>query len=119
MTNPLVWLVQALFPPHRDLREPSVDLDLPRFLAWRRGVLLLVLLITVLIAAIDTVTRLASEPRLSFTIQLNLEPEAGPAQQTVFGDLADLVWLMSFYAMPASALLALIYWTRPRTSRSM
>jgi hypothetical protein len=119
MVNPLVWLVQPLFAPQRDLREPSAALALPRFLAWRRSVLVLVLLFSVLTAAIDTATKLAGGPRRSFTILLKLEPESGTAQQTVFGDLADLAWLLSFYAMPASALLAAAFWDRPGTSRSI
>jgi hypothetical protein len=48
-----------------------------------------------------------------------LEPESQPVQQTLFGDMADQVWLLSFYAMPASALLAAGFWARPRTSRSI
>lgn len=119
MVNPLVWLVQPLLAPQRDLREPSADLVLPRFLTWRRSVLVLVLLFTVLTAAIDTATALVGGPRLSFTLLIKLEPEAGPVQQTSFGDIADLVWLLSFYALPASALLAAVFWARPRTSRSI
>jgi len=111
--------VQPLLAPQRDWREPSADLALPRFLAWRRSALVLVFLVTVLTAAIDTATKLAGGPRLSFTVLLKLEPESGPVQQTLFGDMADLVWLLSFYAMPASALLAAVFWARTRTSRSI
>jgi hypothetical protein len=116
MVNPLVWLVQPLFTPQRNLREPSADLAWPRFLTWRRSVLVLVLLFAIFTAALDTATKLAGGPQPSFTILLKLEPESGPVQQTLFGDLADLVWLLSFYAMPASALLALVFWARPRMS---
>jgi hypothetical protein len=119
MVNPLAWLGQLLLAPRRAWREPSTDLVLPRFLTWRWSVLVLVLLFTVLTAAIDTATKLVSGPQRSLTIQLKLEPESGPGEQTVFGDLADTVWLLSFYAMPASALLAAVYWARPRTSRSL
>ena len=119
MVNPLVWLVQPLLAPQCDSREPSADLVLLRFLTWRRSVLLLVLLVTVLTAGIDTATKLTGGPRPSFTILLKLEPESGPVQQTWFGDLAELIWLLSFYAMPVAALLARVFWVRPRTSMSI
>ncbi len=119
MVKPLVRLVRSLLAPQRDLREPSADFVLPRFLTWRRRMLILVILFTVLTAAIDTVTKLVGGPQLSFTILLKLEPESGPVEQTLFGDLADLVWLLSFYAMPASALLAAVFWARPRRSWSI
>src|SRR5947199_238790 len=104
MVNPLAWLVHPLLAPPRDLREPNAALAWPRFLAWRRSILSLVLPVPALPAAIDTATQLAGGPRQSFTLPLTLEPESGPVRQTAFGDLADLVWLLSFYAMPASAL---------------
>jgi hypothetical protein len=119
MANPFGWLVQPLLTSQHDLRERSADLILPRFLAWRRSVLVLVLLFTALTAAIDTATRLVGGPGPSLDILLRLGPEAGPVQQTLFGDLADLAWLLSFYAMPASALLAAAFWARPRPSRSI
>jgi hypothetical protein len=119
MTNPFVWLVQPLLAPQRDLREGSGDLVLPRFLTWRRNVLILVLLCTILTAAIDAASKLVDGPPPSFTILLKLDPESGPVQQTWFGDLADLAWLLSFYAMPASALLAAFFAVRPRMSRSI
>jgi hypothetical protein len=119
MVNPLVWLVQPLLGSQRDLRERSADLVLLRFLNWRRSILILVLLFTILTAAIDTATKLAGGPHVAFTILLKLEPESGPVQQTWFGDLADLIWLLSFYAMPAAALLATVFWLRPRTSGSI
>src|SRR5260370_31595845 len=119
MVKPLVRLVRSLLAPQRDLREPSADFVLPRFLTWRRRMLILVILFTVLTAAIDTVTKLVGGPQLSFTILLKLEPESGPVEQTLFADLADLVWLLSFYAMPASALLAAVFWARPRRSWSI
>jgi hypothetical protein len=117
MANPFGWLVQPLLTPPRDLRERSADLVLPRFLAWRRSVLVLVLLVTALTAAIDTATRLVGGPGPSLEILLRLGPEAEPVQQTLFGELADLAWVLSFYAMPASALLAAAFWARPRPSR--
>src|SRR5262249_4420112 len=119
MANPLVWLVHPLLVTARDPRRPSADVVLPRFLAWRRSMLVLVLLFTLLTAALDTATKIGEEPRPSFTILVKLEPESGPVPQTLFGDLADLVWLLSFYAMPTWALLAGVLWTRPRTSRSV
>jgi len=119
MANPLVWLVHPLLGTARDPRRPSADVVLPRFLAWRRSMLVLVLLFTLLTAALDTATKIGEEPRPSFTILVKLEPESGPVPQTLFGDLADLIWLLSFYAMPTSALLAAVLWTRPRTSRSV
>jgi hypothetical protein len=120
LAGPFLWLVRPFFAPPRALGEASAaDQVLPRFLAWRLRVLVLVLLLTALTAAIDTATRLVGGPRLSFTILLKLEPDSGPVQQTLFGDLADLLWLLSFYAMPASSLLAAACWTRPRVSRSI
>src|ERR1700686_3184735 len=119
MVNHLAWFVQPLLAAHRDLREASTDFVLPGFLAWRRNMLVVVLLVTVLIGVIDTATKLVGGPRHSITILLKLEPESVPVQQTLFGDLADLVWLLSFYALPASALLAAVFWARPRTSRSI
>jgi hypothetical protein len=119
MVNPIVWLLRPLFAPQRDLRESSVDLIRVRFLAWRRSLLVLVLIVTALTAAIDIATNIAREPQLSRTIVLRLELESEPAQQTFFGDAADFVWLLSFYAMPASALLAAVFWARQRMSASI
>jgi hypothetical protein len=120
LVDPVLRLVRPLLAPPRDRREANAaDQVLPRFLAWRRRVLVLVILLTVITAAIDTATRLVVGPRPSFTVLLKLEPESGPVRQTFFGDLADLIWLLSFYAMPASALLAAICWARPRASRSI
>jgi hypothetical protein len=120
LVDPFLWLVQPLLAPPRDPREANAaDQALPQFLAWRLRVLVLVILLTALTAAIDTATRLVSGPRLSFTIVLKLELELEPVRQTLFGDLADLIWLLSFYAMPASSLLAAICWARPRASRSI
>ena len=120
LAGPFLWLVRPLLAPPRDPGAANAaDLVLPQFLAWRLRVLVLVILLTALTAAIDTATRLVGGPRLSFTILLKLEPESGPVQQTVFGDLADLLWLLSFYAMPASSLLAAACWARPRASRSI
>jgi hypothetical protein len=120
LVEPFVWFVQPLLAPRRDLREAIVaDQVLPQFLDWRLRVLALVVFLTVLTAALETATRLAAGPQLSFTILLKLEPEAGPVQETLFGYLADLIWLLSFYAMPASSLLAAVYWTRLRASRSI
>jgi hypothetical protein len=70
-----------------------------------------------LTAAIDTATKLVGGPRTSFDFVLRIDPEEGPAEQTRFGDLADLCWLLSFYAMPTAGLLALLLWARPRASR--
>src|SRR5262245_36233678 len=113
------WLVKPLLARTGDRRGPGADVALLRFLAWRRSMLLVVLLCTALTAALDTTTRLVEGPRLSSTLLIRLEPEAGPVEQTWFGDLADLLWLLSFYAMPASALLAAAFWARPRVSRSV
>jgi hypothetical protein len=117
---PLVWLLQPLFASPRALGEPdAAEGVLLRFLLWRRSMLILVLLFSVLTAAVDTTTQLVSGPRSSFTVQIQLGPEEEPAPQTLFGDVADVLWLLSFYAMPASALLAVICWGRPRASRSI
>jgi hypothetical protein len=120
MTAPLKWLVQPLWDSPRRWGEPQDDdLVLRRHLAWRRSVLVLVIALTALTAAIDTATRLAGGPQASFNFVLRLDPEEGPAEQTWFGDLADLLWVLSFYAMPAAALPALLLWARPRASRSI
>jgi hypothetical protein len=117
LVGPFLWLVQPLLAPPRDSRAgTAADQVWPRFLAWRLRLLVLVLLLTVLTAAIDTATRLAGGPRLSFTILVQLDPEQGLVPQSFFGDLADLIWLLSFYAMPASSLLAAVCWAWPRTS---
>ncbi len=115
--NSFFWLIRSCFAPPHHLCE--ADQILPRYLAWRLRLLVLVILLTIMTAAIDTATWLVAGPQLSFNFQLNLGPETGPVQQTLFGDVADLVWLLSFYAMPASSLLAAICWARPRVSRSI
>jgi hypothetical protein len=120
MIRPLRWLPGPLFTsPQTPGGLPAADLVLQRHLAWRRNVLVLVLVLTALTAIIDTTTRLVSGPRLSFQFTIWLDPETAPPEQTLFGDLADLAWLLSFYAMPAAALLAVAFWSRPRTSRAI
>src|SRR5262249_30343755 len=104
MVNPLVWLVRPLFAPPRDFRDPDATLFLPRFPAWRRSLLLLVLVCPLVTAAIDSAIAHWDEPRRSFTILLKLESDAEAVPQTLFGDVADWVWVLAFYAMPASAL---------------
>lgn len=81
--------------------------------------LVLVLFFTALTAIIDTTIKLIYGSRPSFNIVIWLDPDTPPPPQTLFGDLGDLVWALSFYAMPASALLALVFWTRPRKSRTI
>jgi hypothetical protein len=98
---------------------PADGLVLERQLAWRRSVLILVIVFTSLTAGIDTTTRLIGGPVDSFSFVLRLDPEEAAATQTWFGDLCDLLWLLSFYAMPVAAVLALLLWTRPKASRSV
>jgi hypothetical protein len=119
MTPSLKWLLRPLWDAPRDwdANEPP-DLVLRRHLAWRRSVLVLVIVVTALTAAIDTATRLIGGPQISFNFVLRLDPAGGQGEQTWFGDLGDLLWLLSFYAMPAAALLALLLWGRPRASRA-
>jgi hypothetical protein len=74
---------------------------------------------TALTAAIDTATRLVGGPQTSFNFVLRLDPDEGLPEPTWFGDLADLLWSLSFYAMPATALLALLLWNRPQVSRTL
>ena len=120
MRIPVQWLVQPLWDAPRDGNHPQDDdLVLRRHLAWRRSMLVLVIASTALTATIDTATRLVGGPQTSFNFVLRIDPEEGPAEQTRFGDLADLVWLLSFYAMPAAGLLALLLWARPRASRAV
>jgi hypothetical protein len=118
MINPLQWLVQPLWEAPREWKSPqAAELILQRHLAWRRSVLVLVIVFTALTAAIDTATRLVGGPHTSFNFVLRLDPDEGLAEPTWFGDLADLLWSVSFYAMPAAALLALLLWARPSASR--
>jgi hypothetical protein len=120
LKTPFRWLLQPLFvAPLGQCEANAADLVTFRFLAWRRKVLVLVLVVTGLTAAIDTVFKQLREPRPTLTILIKLGTESEPAQQTQFGDIADQFWLLSFYAMPASALLAAICWARPRASRSI
>ena len=120
MRTPLRWLVRPLWEAPRDWKAPqAAELILQRHLAWRRSVLVLVIAVTALTAAIDTATKLAGKPHTSFNFVLRLDPDEGPAEQTWFGDLGDLLWSLSFYAMPAAALLALLLWARPQVSRSV
>ncbi|HEX4588787.1 MAG TPA: hypothetical protein VH120_02580 [Gemmataceae bacterium] len=121
LINPFLWLVRPLLAPASGLgnAQPVADQALPQFLAWRRRVLVLVILLTALTAAIDTATWLVGGPQLSIDFLLTLDPESEPVQQTLFGDVAELVWLLSFYAMPAAALLAALCWARPRASRAI
>jgi len=120
MTTPLQWLVQPLWDAPRawNVHEAD-DLVLGRHLAWRRSMLVLVIAFTTLTAALDTVTKRVGGPQISFNFVLRLDPDEGLPEQTWFGDLADLLWLLSFYAMPAAALLALLLWARPRASRAI
>jgi hypothetical protein len=118
MTRLLRWLVQPLWEAPRAGKDPQADdLVLGRHLAWRRSVLVLVIAVTALTAAIDTATKLVGGPQTSFNFVLRLDLDEVPAQQTWFGDLGDLLWMLSFYAMPVTALLALVLWARPRASR--
>jgi hypothetical protein len=120
MITPLQWLVQPLWEAPRDWKAPqAAERILQRHLTWRRSVLVLVIAVTALTAAIDTATKLVGKPHTSFNFVLRLDPEEGPAEQTWFGDVGDLLWSLSFYAMPAAALLALLLWARPQASRAI
>jgi hypothetical protein len=121
LINLFPWLARPSLAPPGGLgnARPVADQALPQFLAWRRRVLLLVILLTALTAAIDTATWLVGGPQLSLDFLLTLDPESEPVQQTLFGDVAELFWRLSFYAMPAAALLAAACWARPRASRSI
>jgi len=120
MIKPLGWLLQPLLAPRRNLDEPqSADIVLQRHYAWRRSMLILVLFFTALTAIIDTATKLISGSRPSFKFVLWLDPDTAPPAQSLFGDLGDLVWALSFYAMPVAALLAAVFWARPRRSRTI
>jgi hypothetical protein len=114
-----LWLFKPFVAPAAQGQISPGNEVLPRYLAWRLRLLVLVIVLTLITAAIDTSTWLVGGPQLSFNFQLNLGPETGPVEQTLFGDVADLIWLLSFYAMPASSLLAAICWARPRASRAI
>jgi len=120
MIKPLGWLLQPLLASRRNLDEPqSADIVMQRHFAWRRSMLVLVLIFTALTAVVDTTTKLVSGSRPSFKIVIWLDPDTSPPGQSFFGDLGDLVWALSFYAMPVAALLAAVYWARPRRSRTI
>ncbi|MFT3883738.1 MAG: hypothetical protein QM703_29425 [Gemmatales bacterium] len=120
MIKPLDWLLRPLLASRRNLDEPqSADDVLLRHFAWRRSMLVLVLIFTTLTAIIDTTTKLVSGSRDSFKIVIWLDPDTSPPGQSFFGDMGDLVWALSFYAMPVAALLAAVYWARPRRSRTI
>jgi hypothetical protein len=59
-------------------------------------VLVLVIAFTSLTASIDTATRLAGGPQVSFDFVLRVDPEEGPPRQTWFGDPGDFLWFLSF-----------------------
>lgn len=118
--RPVLWLVHPLLTTPRDFRVQSTADDvLLRFLHWRRSALIVALILTVMTAALDTTTNFISGPRPTFTILIHLGPDGEPVPQTLFGDIADFVWMLSFYAMPASALLAVVLWAQPRISRTI
>jgi hypothetical protein len=120
MITPLRWLVQPLWAaPRAGNVHEADDLVLGRHLAWRRSMLVLVIAVTALTAALDTATKLVGGPQSTFNFVLRLDPDEGLPEPTGFGDLAELLWLLSFYAMPAAALLALLLWARPRASRAL
>jgi hypothetical protein len=103
MKLPLQWLVQPLWvAPRAWDGHQADDLVVHRHLAWRRSVLVLVIGFTALTAAIDSATRLIGGPQTSFNFGLRLDPDAGPPEQTWFGDLGDLPWKLSFHATPAA-----------------
>lgn len=97
----------------------AADLVARRFLAWRRKVLIVVLVCAVFTVGIDVIRKQWREPRPTLVVLIQLGTEPEPAQQTLFGDICDQLWLLSFYAMPASALAAAFCWAWPRTSRSI
>ena len=97
-------------PPAR----PEADAVLRRHLAWRRDVLAVAVLATAATAALDP----GVEPAASPPLPARLAPEDEPAEPTAFGRAADLAWELSYYALPASALLAAALWARPRPSRA-
>jgi hypothetical protein len=120
MIKPLHWLLQPLLSSRRNLDEPqTADIVLQRHFAWRRSMLVLVLIFTSLTAIIDTTHKLINGAHHSFNFSIWLEHDTAPPAQTLFGDVGDLVWALSFYAMPVAALLAVVFWARPRRSRSI
>lgn len=116
LVAPLLRLVRPSLAPRA---ADAADRVLSRFLAWRLRVLLLVILCTGLTASIDTATWLLGGPRSPSAAESKTESEPGPVPQSLFGDVIDLVWLLSLYAMPASCLVAAACWSRPRASRSI
>lgn len=120
MIKPLEWLLRPLLASRRNLDEPqNSEVVLQRHFAWRRSMLILVLIFTTLTAIIDTASKLIIGSRPSFKIVIWLDPDTSPPGQSLFGDLGDLVWALSFYAMPVAALLAAVYWARPKRSRTI
>lgn len=120
MIKPLDWLLRPLLASRRNLDEPqAADVVLQRHFAWRRSMLILVLVFTALTAIIDTIAKLFYGSRPSFKFVIWLDPESTPPAQSLFGDLGDLIWALSFYAMPVAALLAAVFWAQPRRSRTI
>ncbi|HQR05332.1 MAG TPA: hypothetical protein PLN21_00850 [Gemmatales bacterium] len=120
MIKPLGWLLQPLLASRRNLDEPqTADIVMQRHFAWRRSMLILVLIFTALTAIIDTTAKLINGSRPSFKFVIWLEPETPAPAQSLFGDLGDLAWGLSFYVMPVAALLAAVNWAKPRRSRNI
>jgi len=117
----LRWLVISRWDSPRALTNPRAgEVVLKRYLRWRQVTLLLVIVLTALTAGIDTWSKEPGGPEHKpFNFVLRLDPTEGPVEQTWFGDLGDLLWLLSFYSLPAAALVALCCATRPRVSRAV
>jgi hypothetical protein len=92
---------------------------LPRFLAWRLRVLLLAIAVTAGSAALGAAARRMEGPPAPGALVLRLEPEEPAAPRSRLGELADLAWTLSFYAMPVSSALAAASWRRPRASSAI
>lgn len=120
--DPFLSLVLRSSESRRDPHEvdPASEV-LPRYQAWRLRALALVVLLTGLIAAMDTYQDHAPQVMVgepgSFALELGQPLGSEPDRRTTFGRMADLAWDLTFYAMPASALLAAGFWARPRWSR--
>lgn len=115
------------------------DLTIQRYLVWRRSMLFAVIGLTLLTALGRTAFEVLDIPEPIDRVMVFVEkaearleqlrdeespdddamdgPEPAAPKNTAFGDAAGLAWDASLYALPISALAALLCWQKLRWSR--